>query len=64
MTHRVIEFHGNDVYGNLTVMNEFDGDGNELSRLLAVRFNTLIRILTLPNRSVHVVDVTDYSNDG
>ena len=37
-------------------------DGNELSRFLAAQLNILIQILPLPHRSVHVVDVTGYSN--
>ena len=37
-------------------------DGKELLQFLAAQFNTHIQILPLPRRSVHVVDVTDYSN--
>ena len=37
-------------------------DGNELSRFLEAQFNIPIQILPLPHRSVHLVDVTDYSN--
>ena len=37
-------------------------DGKELTRFLAAQFNILIQILPLPRSSVHVVDLTDYSN--
>ena len=37
-------------------------DGEDLMRLLAVQLNIHIQILSLPDRSVHVVEVTDYSN--
>ena len=38
-------------------------DGKELSRFLAAQFNIHIHILPLLDRSVHAVDVGDYSND-
>ena len=39
-------------------------DGDELMLLRAAQFNAHFQILQLPDRSVHVVEVSDYPNDG